>query len=90
MQRPGDRVVAPWNVCSLVETFVRRHQHHTKVDTVQTDVMFIMIVVALDEMHSSAVLSLLVFFCEVAVGVDERDQSASAQTAPQQAGFDSD
>ena len=49
------------------------------------------IVVALDEMHSIAVLRLLVFFfCEVAVGVGasvERDKSAPAQTVPQQAGF---
>ena len=44
-------------------------------------------------MHSSAVLSLLVIFsCEVAVGVGasvERDQSAHAQTVPQQAEFGS-
>ena len=43
-------------------------------------------------MHPSAVLSLLVFFWEVAVGVgesDESDQSAPAQTATQQAGFGS-
>ena len=42
------------------------------------------IVIAL-EMHSSAALSLLVFFREVAVGVGasvERDQSAPVQTAP--------
>ena len=35
----------------------------------------------------------LSFFCDIAVGVgdgDERDQSAPAQTAPQQAGFGSD
>ena len=56
--------------------------------------MQVLIVVALDEMHSGAVLSLLVFFvCEVvAVGVGasgERAQSAPAQTAPQQAGFGS-
>ena len=42
-------------------------------------------------MHrKSAVFSLLVFFCEVAVGFGEsveRDQSAPAQTAPQQAGL---
>ena len=46
----------------------------------------IRIVIALDEMHSRAVLSLLVFFCEVAVGVRasvERDQLAPVQTAPQ-------
>ena len=51
------------------------------------------IVIALDEMHSSALLSLLVFFCDIAVGVGEsveRDQSAPAQMAPQQAGFGSD
>ena len=51
------------------------------------------IVIALDEMHSSAVLSFIVFFSEVAVGVGgsvERDQSAPAQTAPQQARFGSD
>lgn len=43
------------------------------------------IVIALEEMHSNAVLSLLVFFCDVAVGVGasaERDQSAPALTAP--------
>ena len=50
------------------------------------------IVTALDEMHSSVVLTMLVFLYEVAVGVgesDERDQSAPAKTAPQQAGFGS-
>ena len=49
--------------------------------------------IALDEMHSSAVLSLLFFFCEVAVGVDasvERDQSTPTQAAPQQARFGPD
>ena len=43
------------------------------------------IVIALDEMHSSTVLSLLVFFCEVTVGVGasvERDQSAPTQAVP--------
>ena len=42
--------------------------------------------IALDEMHSSAVLSLIAFFCDVAVGVgeiDERGQSVLAHTAPQ-------
>ena len=51
-----------------------------------------LIVIALNEMRSSAVLGLLVFFCDVAVGVGvnvERDQSAPAQTAPQQTGFGS-
>ena len=52
------------------------------------------IVIALDGMHSSAVLSLFcLFFCEVAVGVggsDERDQSAPTQTAPQPVGSGSD
>ena len=47
--------------------------------------------IGLEEIHSSAVLNLLCFsFNEVAVGVresDERDQSAPAQTASQQAGF---
>ena len=53
------------------------------------------IIIALDEMHSSAVLSLVVFFFRevaVVVGVGasvERDQPAPAQTAPQQAGFGS-
>ena len=44
-------------------------------------------------LFSGAVLSLLFFFCEVAVGFGasmERDQSAPAQTALQQAGFGSD
>ena len=44
-------------------------------------------------MPSSAVLSLLAFFCEVAVGVGasvERDQSAPAQTTPRQAGVGSE
>ena len=49
------------------------------------------IVIFLDGVHSSAVLSFfVVFFWEVAVGVggsDERDQSAPTQTAPQQVGF---
>ena len=52
----------------------------------------LIIVIALDEMHSSAVLRLF-FFCQVAVGVDEsdvRDESAPAQTSPQQAGLGSD
>ena len=53
------------------------------------------IAIALDEMHSSAVLSLLVFFFAksqlVGAGASvERDQSAPAQTAPRQAGFGSD
>ena len=52
------------------------------------------IVIFLDGVHSSAVLSFfVVFFWEVAVGVggsDERDQSAPTQTAPQQVGFGSD
>ena len=55
---------------------------------------FVLIVTALDEMHSSAVLSLFgFFFCQVAVRVgenDTRDESAPAQTSPQQAGFGSD
>ena len=55
----------------------------------------LVIVVALDEMHSSTVLSLLVFFFsrQVAVGVDEsdeRDQTAPAQTAPLRARFGAD
>ena len=54
----------------------------------------ILIVIALDEMHSSAVLSLFgLFFCQVPVGVgesDARDESAPAQTSPQHAGFGSD
>ena len=45
-------------------------------------------------MHSSAVLSLFCLsFSNVAVGVgeiDEKDQSAPTQTAPQQVGFGSD
>ena len=53
------------------------------------------IVIALDGMHSSAVLSFFYFFIvnsqvELARVTRERDQWASAQTAPQQAGFGSD
>ena len=52
------------------------------------------IVISLDGMRSSAVLSLFFcFFCEVAVGVggsDGIDQSPPRQTAPQQVGFGSD
>ena len=55
-----------------------------------TNIFFI----ALDEMHSSAVLSLFgCFYCQVAVGVGESDaryESAPAQTSPQQAEFGSD
>ena len=55
-----------------------------------TNIFFI----ALDEMHSSAVLSLFSFFFhQVAVGVSEsdaRDEPAPAQMSPQQAGFGSD
>ena len=49
---------------------------------------------ALDETHSSAVLSLFAFFlCQVALRVgesDAKDESAPAQTSPQKAGFGSD
>ena len=53
------------------------------------------IVIALDGMRSSAILSLFCLFGggKVAVGVvgcGERDQSAPTQTAPQQVGFGSD
>ena len=53
---------------------------------------YVRIVIALDEMYSSGVLSLLVFCLIVAVGVGasvEKDQSAPAETGPQQAGFGS-
>ena len=60
----------------------------------RTAYSIIIIVIALDEMHSSAVLSLFgLFFCQVPVGVgesDARDESAPAQTSPQHAGFGSD
>ena len=61
----------------------------------RTAYSIIIIVIALDEMHSSAVLSFFgLFFCQVvAVGVgesDARDESAPTQTSPQHAGFDSD
>ena len=54
-----------------------------------------MIVIALDEKRSSTVCHQFacLCLCEIAVGVGasvERDQSAPAQTAPQQAGFGSD
>ena len=53
------------------------------------------IIISLDGMRSSAVLSLfrLLFICEVAVGVgegDEKDQSALTYTALPQVGFGSD
>ena len=53
------------------------------------------IVIALDGMHSSAVLGLfhLFFFFEAAVGVggiDERDHSAPTHTESQQVGFGSE
>ena len=53
-------------------------------------VSFNIIAITFEEIHPSAVVSLLVCFCEVVVGIgesDERHQSAPAQTAPQQAGF---
>ena len=72
------------NDTSLVENMKGIH-----VVTKSTNVYYI--VIALDKMHSSAVLSLFgFFFCQVAVGVveiDARDESAPAQTSPQQAGF---
>ena len=45
-------------------------------------VLLVQIVITLDEMHSSAVLSLLVFFCEIAVGVGvsvERDDQLAGK-----------
>ena len=56
--------------------------------------LYINMVIALDDMHSSAVFSLFgFFFCQVAVGVGESDaraESAPAQTSPQQAELGSD